>query len=287
MSLLPSPERSRPNISDRNPLPPRRNRDYGCRNSLDSPITKEVTPQSTNTAIQGPRTQPYVHESAPGWSPSSQNRVSIRVETLLEANPVPLLSCLVGFVHTLPQTIFAVLLSRAATSSCVGCRITVVNTKIGHRSHRNPNLVYHRHSSSFPTSLVINMDPTNPLYLIWFSDLDPYKNCAVAGEFTVRWERFLIDDDSFPIRTFRSFVIACSNTTIGNFTDGNLVDWYRQRSEFDNLDLYDTVGLWDPSQCSREYCEHLGFVGNADLAGIGVSSCPSPGLLSSISHANV
>ena len=120
------------------------------------------------------------------------------------------------------------------------------------------------------------MDPSNPLANLTFSMFEPERNCTAAGAFAAHLRPSLGDDNNFPVKSLREFILFCSNTTARNFTDGNAVDWYRYTDAifpdaFNNL----TYNIQDRyySPCWRNYCENIEFAGNADLAGIGVSSC--------------
>ncbi|KAK3955536.1 hypothetical protein QBC32DRAFT_205176 [Pseudoneurospora amorphoporcata] len=131
------------------------------------------------------------------------------------------------------------------------------------------------------------MDPSNPLTNITLKMLDPSRNCAVAGESAVHFAHFQEDNDSFPIRALRGFILTCNTTTIDSFTDGNLLDWYRYTisSTAKGLDNLIFTVQFSASECREEFCKHLRLEGNADLAGIGVSSRPqsklTPGLCES------
>lgn len=119
------------------------------------------------------------------------------------------------------------------------------------------------------------MDPGNPLANLTFSMFEPERNCTAAGAFAAHLRPSLGDDDNLPVKSLREFILFCSNTTLRNFTDGHAVDWYHYYDAvfpglFDNI----TYDIQRPyySPCWREFCENLEFTGNADLAGIGVSS---------------
>lgn len=84
------------------------------------------------------------------------------------------------------------------------------------------------------------MDPSNPLINITLSMFEPERNCTAAGTFAAHFRRSQGDADSLPIKSLRELILFCSNTTMGNFTDGNAVDWYHYTDAispgaFDNL----------------------------------------------------
>ena len=120
------------------------------------------------------------------------------------------------------------------------------------------------------------MDLSNPLANLTLSMFDVEKNCTAAGAFAAHYRYSQGDDDSLPVRTLREFIIFCSNTTIGSFTDGNAVDWYRyiDNDTFPNaFDNFTSDVQSRDSLCWQSFCENVEFTGNADLAGIGVSFC--------------
>ncbi|KAK1782958.1 hypothetical protein QBC45DRAFT_175103 [Copromyces sp. CBS 386.78] len=70
------------------------------------------------------------------------------------------------------------------------------------------------------------MDQSNPLANLTFSMIDAEKNCTAAGPSAAHILQFQYNSDSFPLLSLRELVTFCSNATIANGTDGNLVDWY-------------------------------------------------------------
>lgn len=116
-----------------------------------------------------------------------------------------------------------------------------------------------------------SMDPRNLLVNITVWTLYPTFNCTAAGAFAAHFRCPQRDEDSLLVKSLRDLIRSCSNTTIGNFTDGNAVDWYRQSdaiysSAFDNFISNITY------MCDREFCKNVEFAGNPDLAGIGIYS---------------
>ncbi|KAK3392673.1 hypothetical protein B0T20DRAFT_61694 [Sordaria brevicollis] len=115
------------------------------------------------------------------------------------------------------------------------------------------------------------MDPNNPLANLTLSMFDAEKNCTAAGAFAAHLRSSYGDENSVPAKSLREFILFCTNTTIGNFTDGNAVDWYRY-IDLDNA--FANYTSWFEykysSPCWRNFCENIEFAGNADLAGIGM-----------------
>ncbi|KAK3345018.1 hypothetical protein B0H65DRAFT_192672 [Neurospora tetraspora] len=127
------------------------------------------------------------------------------------------------------------------------------------------------------------MDQSNPLINITLSMFEPERNCTAAGAFAAHLRRSLGDDDSLPVRTLREFILSCSNTTIGNFTDGNAVDWYRytdaiSSAAFDNF----TANIQNKtSLCWQIFCENI--ISNA-ISTLGACYAFSRGQCQTIRH---
>lgn len=114
------------------------------------------------------------------------------------------------------------------------------------------------------------MDQSNPLANLILSTFDVEKNCTAAGAFAAHILQFWDDEDSFPLLSLRELVTFCSNTTIANITDGNLVDWYGFTDATAADSLKDFVAGMS-NACQPDFCRNLEWEGNPDLAGIGVS----------------
>lgn len=70
------------------------------------------------------------------------------------------------------------------------------------------------------------MDPSNPLTNLTIFMFEAEKNCTPAGAFRAHNRQFQDDRDSFPLLSLRELITFCSNATVANATNGNLVDWY-------------------------------------------------------------
>ncbi|KAM7215152.1 hypothetical protein V8F06_009470 [Rhypophila decipiens] len=102
--------------------------------------------------------------------------------------------------------------------------------------------------------------------LTW-KDFDPSINCTWAGRLLGQWWRWDLDDEYEGTSSYliSSFAWACSPVPLINVTRGQIVDW----------DIYQDITLSvlmnrTEEACFRDFCQHLEWEGNSDLAGIGV-----------------
>ena len=116
-----------------------------------------------------------------------------------------------------------------------------------------------------------DMDPQNPLFNLTLSKgmFDYKRNCSAAGAVFA----YFRTDRIPPVDMVRSYISSCSNTTVGEFTDGDAMHWYVHYAytvpQYNGLHgEFGYILSW----CEKELCQNWDFKGNADLAGIGVST---------------
>lgn len=118
------------------------------------------------------------------------------------------------------------------------------------------------------------------------SRLDQVHDCEAAGRFAAEFEHFYANDTTtLPLRSLAIWLHSYPNISLTNVTLGQLGDWLFSLPTTD-LQSYPyplnisrvAHRLFSIAQdaCHDEFCRNIGWAGDSDLSGVGVSCLPLP-----------